>query len=355
MKNILTILLVISIAILLGIAGFLLLQNQSSINNPQQGQILNEQNNTQNSIEERNESNTEVTSDSSDEIIRNNQNDSDAITSDFFESYTLTDDTYGTEVTVTVANNERIIISNALPNHETGTFPNRGNPNSITEQSNTYIYTTNPLWTGNATWAREPGIAINGIKFEPETAERVECTSGEIYRIEALQNTYDLGFDFNNAHVQPDGTYHYHGTPTSLVEVIMNSAEDIVHIGFAADGYMMYYSKSGAYKPSYQLSNNPRNGIDCTYRDNEVTIDNTTPDGIYISDWAYNESLGDLDECNGIIINGEYAYFITDEYPFVSRCLNGEYSNNNGDRGNSGSGPSDQTPFRPPQGDIPPR
>jgi hypothetical protein len=55
-----------------------------------------------------------------------------------------------------------------------------------------------------------------------------------------------------------------------------------------------------------------------------VDIDNTTPDGTYSSDWVFNAHAGDLDSCNGIEINGEYAYLITDTYPYVSRCLNGE-------------------------------
>ena len=38
------------------------------------------------------------------------------------------------KVTITVSGGERIIIANGLPDHVTGRFPNRGNPNSIGEQ-----------------------------------------------------------------------------------------------------------------------------------------------------------------------------------------------------------------------------
>jgi hypothetical protein len=79
-----------------------------------------------------------------------------------------------------------------------------------------------------------PGVAVNGVKFEPETAETVACASGESYRVEALQDTDDLGFDFNNAHVQPTGEYHYHGVSQLLAEAA-DSGDDLVHVGFAAD------------------------------------------------------------------------------------------------------------------------
>ncbi|MBL4766843.1 MAG: YHYH protein [Rhodobacteraceae bacterium] len=33
--------------------------------------------------------------------------------------------------------------------------------------------------------------------------------------------------------------------------------------------------------------------------------------------------LGNLDECNGAILGGEYVYIVTDAYPFYTRCLYG--------------------------------
>ena len=83
-------------------------------------------------------------------------------------------------LTTTVAGGTRTIESNALPNHETGDFPNAGNPNTISEQDRTWTLTTNPVYTGVAQAVRETGVALNGIKFEPGTAESVTCASGEI-------------------------------------------------------------------------------------------------------------------------------------------------------------------------------
>ncbi|MGB3685796.1 MAG: YHYH protein [Ornithinimicrobium sp.] len=72
--------------------------------------------------------------------------------------------------------------------------------------------------------------------------------------------------------------------------------------------------------------------------DATIEIDGTTPDGTYTSDYVFEETAGDLDECNGIEINGEYAYLITDEYPYVSRCLNGEVTSEGGPGPGGGEG-----------------
>ena len=248
----------------------------------------------------------------------------------YLGSYTLNDEQFGTQVTTTVEGGVRTIVTNALPDIETGLFPNEGNPNSIAEQDNTYVFTAEPIFVGEATPVRTTGVAINGVKFEPGTAEAIICDSGEVYRVEALQDDYNLGLDFNNAHVQPDGEYHYHGVSELMVDVF-DAGEDLVHVGFAADGYLMYYSLSGAYKPSYKLSAEPRSGTGCTGSsalgaESIDDLEGTTPDGTSTSDYVFDATAGDLDECNGVTIDGEYRYLITDGHPYVGRSLNGEVS-----------------------------
>ena len=246
----------------------------------------------------------------------------------YFGSYTLKDNSYGTNTSVTVKGETRKMVTNALPNHKTGEFPNHGNPNTISAQNRTYTFPVNPKFTGNSEWIREPGVALNGVKFEPGTAEVVQCDTGENYRVEAFQEVIDLGLDFNHAHVQPTGAYHYHGTPTSVIENF-DSGTDLVHVGFAHDGFPMYYSKSGAYKPSYKLVSGDREGEDCTYENPHTSLDiavDSHHDGTYTTDFEYIEDSGDLDECNGITIDGNYMYLVTNEFPYVSRCLMGEVS-----------------------------
>lgn len=243
-------------------------------------------------------------------------------------SYTIVNETTGTEVTVTVENGIRTIVSNGLPNHQTGVFPNAGNPNTITERTLSYQFPTEPSFSGNAAFAQTPGVAVNGVSFEPGTGESVSCGSGENYRIEALQDMHNLELDFNNAHVQPGGKYHYHGVSPLLIEAYATD-DDLVHVGFAADGYLMYFSKSSAYRSSYQLATAARTGSDCVAtgpNNTSFDLEGTTPDDTYVSDWVYTEGAGDLDACNGTTLNGEYVYFVTNEYLYIPRCLNGEFT-----------------------------
>ncbi len=256
--------------------------------------------------------------------------------SNYLGSYTLDDAEFGTQVTVTVADGTRTIQTNALPDHETGEFPNSGNPNTISAQDRTYSFTTEPTFVGNEVNTMTVGVAVNGVKFEPGTAETVSCTSGETLRVEALQDLYNLGLDFNNAHVQPTGEYHYHGISELLANAYATD-DDLVHVGFAADGYLIYYSKSGAYDSGYELSTTPRVGTGCVgstaIGGTSVTIGGTTPDGTYSADWVWSDTAGDLDACNGAVIDGTYAYVITDEYPFIGRCLNGDVGGGTGPTG----------------------
>lgn len=243
----------------------------------------------------------------------------------FLGSYSVTDEDFGTEVTVTVGSGLRIIETNALPDHETGRFPNPGNPNPISVQTLRYEFPAEPQHLDRAAPARTPAVAVNGIPFEPGTAEMIECQSGERYQIEALQGVHDLGLDANNAHVQPTGKYHYHGLPAGLAGSADGADPDLVHVGFAADGFLVFVSSSRAIRPAYRLATEPRTGTGCRYRDAEVSIDGTTPDGTYASDWLHDPAVGDLDACNGTTVEGEYLYLLTEEYPFVPRCLMGDF------------------------------
>lgn len=229
---------------------------------------------------------------------------------------------------MTVSGGTRTISTNALPDHQTGNFPGQGNPNAISAQSLTWVFPATPTWIGTVQEARTPGIALNGVKFAPSTAETATCNSGEEYRIEAIQDTYNLGLDLNNAHVQSTGEYHYHGISPLLVDAYETS-DDLVLVGFAADGHLIWYSKSGAYSSGYSLVSGTRSGTDCVVTGpggGTIDLVGTTPDGTYREDWVWSAGTGDLDECNGVVIDGDYAYLVTDEYPFIGRCLRGDVS-----------------------------
>lgn len=246
------------------------------------------------------------------------------------------------EVTITTDGTYRYIESNGIPNHETGDFPNSGNPNTISKQSHSYRVTLNPSYLANSIPVPVPGVALNGLPFEPGTAER----NGD-YNIEAFQDEFNLGLDENNAHVQPTGSYHYHGIPTGLVDSLKGN-EDLVQVGWAADGFPMVVSQSNAYASSYELKSGTRPDIGGTYN------------GTYTQDFEYIENSGDLDDCNGITIDGEYMYVLTNEFPYISRCLHGEPDDSFSRGGGGNNEPSQEGPGEnqgpsqggPPQGAI---
>lgn len=219
---------------------------------------------------------------------------------------------YGNAV-ITTDNNYRYITSNGIPEHETGQFPNPGNPNAITQQDHDYRVTLNPVATGVVQEARIPGVALNGIPLEPGTAETYNGdTSWSIEAFDA-DGIGGLGIDWSNAHVQPNGTYHYHGVPEGLLgSALEDQSGDRIQLAWASDGFPIYYSQSNAYQSSWRVKSGTRpDGPGGAY------------DGTYTQDFEYVAGLGDLDECNGAFVDGEYAYFITNSFPYIQRCVVG--------------------------------
>ena len=84
------------------------------------------------------------------------------------------------------------------------------------------------------------------------------------------------------------------------------------------------YSFSGNSGPNfyYNLVEKPRSP---NLSRIDVELDGDEFDGTFVSDWEFVKGKGDLDECNGIYLNGTYMYIITDTYPYVGRCLMGEF------------------------------
>lgn len=210
----------------------------------------------------------------------------------------------------------RYITSDGLPDHETGTFPNPGNPNTISEQNVNYRVTLNPVKNSTSRDQHLFGIALNGIVFEPGTAERYQASDGTVWNIEAFQNQFNLGLDSSSAHVQPTGLYHYHGVPFGLInEMDLSPNDDVVQVGWAADGFPIYYSTKSSYSSSWQLKSGDRGDSSSAPSGNY--------DGTYTQDFQYISGSGNLDECNGGYVNGGYGYFVTEEFPYVGRCLFG--------------------------------
>ncbi len=245
----------------------------------------------------------------------------------------------------------RLIRADGLPNHATGQFPNRGNPNRISAQSYYLRMPLRPARTGRATYYRPNhlfGVAVNGVVFDPNTAEFWNDDRRGGWMIEAMSGARPLGIDQNNAHVQPDGAYHYHGVPNGLIEKLGGGVEPAL-IGWAADGFPIYVE--AARRPGWRL---------------KAARDAGRPggkaDGTFAKDYEYVAGLGDLDECNGRdgktaeFPQGTYYYVVTVKFPHVPRCFVGTADASFVKQGGPTAARGGRLPGEgPPRGGPPPR
>lgn len=226
----------------------------------------------------------------------------------------------------------RTITADGLPDHSTGAFPNANNPNSISAQSYQFSMPTQPSLNSNATSADRYvfGVALNGVIFDPATAEFWNGDRSSGWNYEAFgTGTQNLGLDSSNAHVQPNGAYHYHGLPDALYDRLADASGPTL-IGYAADGFPIYGPLS------YADSDDPSSGLevmDSSYALRPGTRSSGpggTYDGTFTADWEYVPGTGTLDACNGRVgvtpeyPDGTYYYVITDEFPRVPRCFAGD-------------------------------
>ena len=267
-------------------------------------------------------------------------------------------------VSIKIEGEYRVIKSNGWPDHAPGAFPRRGNPNTATPQSYSFRVTTKPQVAetperrGGWWW----GVALNGVPFEPGTAETWNNDPQSGWRYEAATGFLNLGLDEHNAHVQPNGSYHYHALPTGLIEHLGGDGRKMLHIGWAADGFPIYTSwaysvakdarsRLREMKPGYRL----RQGA----RPAQADGPGGSYDGRFTQDFEYVKDSGDLDECNGRFgitpeyPEGTYYYCITATFPFVPRMWRGmpDPSFSKGDRPPGGRAGGGQRPA--PLGGLP--
>ncbi|MEQ1853173.1 MAG: YHYH protein [Chthoniobacteraceae bacterium] len=272
-------------------------------------------------------------------------------------------------VSITTEGDFRVIKSNGWPDHAPGTFPRRGNPNALAPQSYTFRVPLKPKAAeapeqrGGWWW----GVAVNGVPFEPGTAETWNNDPRSGWRYEAGTGFLNLGLDEHNAHVQPNGSYHYHALPTGLVERLGGDGKSMLLVGWAADGFPVYTGWAHAdpkdaksamrkMKSSYRLKPGARPAQEGGPGGNY--------DGRFTQDFEHVKDSGDLDDCNGRtgvtpeFPEGTYYYCITAEFPFVPRMWRGipDPSFSKGGRP-PGGGPEQNRPapdgFGPGQGPRP--
>ena len=261
-----------------------------------------------------------------------------------------------------------ILSANGIPNHNfnaTGSFAH-----AISANQRNFSIPLNPSPASSVTplsQNRWDAVMLNGVVLDllsagcyNPTAQNADangntaigCSVNDGWLLDPLGADYTFGADEHNAHTQPDGTYHYHGDPVALWRNDSTIPTTVVSpvIGFAADGYPIYgpyffdVATSTIRKAvsSYSQKTGSRPGPD-----------NNNPggfyDGTYIDDYQYIENSGDLDQCNGMVVNNQYGYYVTDSYPWVLNCFIGTVDNSFSKNMGGGTGPGG-----PPGGGFPP-
>jgi hypothetical protein len=239
----------------------------------------------------------------------------------------------------------RSIQTNGLPDHAVGSFPNVDNPNPIRAINASASATLTPTPTSAVTARNGPGVpmgyVLNGIKIDPSTAGTCNndgslCDAGRTvgaWNLEGIGGDFKFGTDTSNAHVQPNGSYHYHGIPEGFVTKL-NKGQAMTLIGWAYDGFPVYarYGFSVAADASSAVK-----VVQPSYRLKAVAATNRPATSLYkmgtfTQDYEYVAGLGDLDECNGRsgvtpeFPKGTYHYYATDSYPYLQRCVKGSLS-----------------------------
>jgi hypothetical protein len=235
-------------------------------------------------------------------------------------------------VSITISGGERIVKANGWPDHVPGQFPRRGNPNRISSQNYNFTIPLNPQVAETATPVRHTlfGVAVNGVPFDPATAEFWNNDPSSGWNYEAKSGYLDLGLDEHNAHVQPTGAYHYHALPVGLVKRLGGDETKMVLVGYAADGFPIYTSQ-GYSEPMNPKS--PLKRMRSSYKlkkGQRASGPGGNYDGKFTADYEYVKGAGDLDECNGRFgvtpeyPQGIYHYQLTSEFPYVSRMFRGQ-------------------------------
>ena len=251
-------------------------------------------------------------------------------------------------VKISVSGDKCLFASNAIPNHDfnaSGNFATRASAQDLS-----YEIPISPTAAASVTQLvmGDDAVFLNGVKLDLFAAacydvgsqslglERIGCGPDQIdhpWRYDPMSSFNNFGTDEHNAHTQPDGTYHYHGNPMAMFEADCTTGVASPVIGFAADGFPIYgtcFDDNGTVRkavPSYQLKMGGGAREDVSGYTTPVggrgSVVSSNYDGQFRGDYEYVAGSGDLDECNGMVVNGQYGYFITDAYPWVLGCYSG--------------------------------
>lgn len=229
-------------------------------------------------------------------------------------------------VTITASGGACALTTNAIPNHDfDDASASFATPTA--EVKRTFDVPRLPsaaASTSGLTLQSYDAILLDGVVVDLLSAGCYGVGDGKIgcndlstsWRYDPLGPGNPFGADAHHAHTQPDGTYHYHGGPVAMYDDMPGASGSPV-IGFAADGFPIYgpyfFDGSTVRKAisGYALKVGTRpSGPGGTY------------DGTFVDDYEFT-GAGDLDACNGMTVDGQYGYYVTDAYPWILGCFHG--------------------------------
>lgn len=233
------------------------------------------------------------------------------------------------DLVISVVANKCVFTTNLIPNHSFNDGA-QSFTNPVSAQDDVYSVTTTPTPAANPTGltlTMDNAVLLNGAKVDLLAAAcfgvgdgRVGCNDiNQPWRFDPMFAANNFRVDSHNAHSQPDGSYHYHGTPNALFSNTPEAESPV--IGFAADGYPIFGSffDDGAGIREAQSSYQLRSGA----RPSGPGDPGGMYDGTYRDDYEFVSGSGDLDACNGMVRNGVYGYYVTQRFPYVLGCFTG--------------------------------
>ncbi len=211
------------------------------------------------------------------------------------------------------------ILSDGVPDYSTSSFPNSENPNEVFPWQRLFRVPATPAPAEQITELSAnsfDGVLLNGVLVQLRETGCAGADCGLPFSANPMHAPAMYGMDEHHAHTLPDGTYHYHGDPRDLY-IDDGTLSGI--IGLAADGYPIFgpwFDDEGIIRKatsSYQLKSGSVMTEAGEYFYN----------GTYAEDYQYVADSGDLDECNGMEIGGQYGYYVTETFPYIMNCLRG--------------------------------
>ncbi|MEM7168569.1 MAG: YHYH protein [Pseudomonadota bacterium] len=247
--------------------------------------------------------------------------------------------TYQSMVVISVKEDACELVSNGIPNHDFNGVTARF-ANDVRELPKTFRIPRNPKQTSlteKLTQRSYDAILLNGTPVDllsagcyrpdaPKADKNGNVLAGcrdtkDSWLIDPAAYDDHFGVDLHNAHAQPDGRYHYHSNPNALF-LDRNFKVPSPVIGFAADGFPIFGT---IFQDEMGVIRQARSGysLKTELRPSPPDGPGGMPDGTYLEDYEFT-GKGDLDQCNGMTVDGHYGYYVTPSFPWILNCFVGK-------------------------------